>query len=645
MLKNWISTYPKTATWIFKLIESELTNAPIVAKNFLQSIQKPLRMFVIFGPGYGDQVCVINILDRLLELGYQGSIDIVGAVFTLKKTMLLMNVDNKMDNNSIIETTLENGLHVRFIDYAYFKNHSQDFHKAELAIFAGLWNAIVYQYGNKQLTSLAHASRVLSFNPFSFVTSNSPAITYELEKKIVQYEYLSTVLPYRITLPTQEKIKQAIVRFSEQNPFAAKAVRQILRNKNSGKTNTFAIYGLDVSLHPKPQFNLINLIISAANARNISDKPLYVMALNTMPNESWQELKKFFELSYIGPKDIYTELQKLSKKTIFVDITANNTIPNISSIQDSKIIIFRMPSLPRVLFNTLFNSTLPPVYEGANSASFLQNLGRYGLPCPRSRFILPVDHPYLSAELIEASYYTCRDDFSMRKNLTPKEVLTPLMETYSNITGEMTPRYMMEPDRVAYGLAKISRQEDCTTKPSSCAFFQPAQHLSNVFALHGLTATKGFFYGVAEESSDIFFKRKLMMTDKRASLIRKTMRLSLQIAIEGPELFIFMFFVISILADYAFNATSTRNYVRELLNTLMLLIQFSFLVIDYDLGAMVLISSLIATALLAESFGHFMTQTLFGQKNTNTPHRNSVVEQAENENSRPTSHPSQVSRK
>ena len=54
-------------------------------------------------------------------------------------------------------------------------------------------------------------------------------------------------------------IKQAIVHFSGKNPFAAKAVRQILRIKNSGKTNTFAIYGLDAGLHPKPEFSLLNL--------------------------------------------------------------------------------------------------------------------------------------------------------------------------------------------------------------------------------------------------------------------------------------------------------------------------------------------------------------------------------------------------
>ena len=116
MLRNWISPFPNAATWFFKLIESELTNVPRVAKNFLQGIQRPIRMFVTFGPGYGDQVCAVNILDRLLALGYQGSVDIIGAVIALKKTMLLMNVHNKMDNISIIETTLENDLQVRFIN-------------------------------------------------------------------------------------------------------------------------------------------------------------------------------------------------------------------------------------------------------------------------------------------------------------------------------------------------------------------------------------------------------------------------------------------------------------------------------------------------------------------------------------------------
>ena len=93
-----------------------------------------------------------------------------------------------------------------------------------------------------------------------------------------------------------------------------------------------------------------------------------------------------------------------------------------------------------------------------------------------------------------------------------------------------------------------------------------------------------------------------------------------------------MFFLISSLGDYILNASPIRGYVREAVKALMFLIQFSLFIINYDLETMVLIGSLIMTALLSECFGRCMTQTFFGQKTNNDSNDNNVMRSENNEN-------------
>src|SRR5262245_39362105 len=106
-----------------------------ITRDYLQGIQV-IRVFSAYGDGgFGNQMCLVNIIKRLCELGFKGNIEIIATPYTythrknpgasaLKKITKLYNVNSEFQDQLAIRLT-EN-VTITFINATYFWQQPQN---------------------------------------------------------------------------------------------------------------------------------------------------------------------------------------------------------------------------------------------------------------------------------------------------------------------------------------------------------------------------------------------------------------------------------------------------------------------------------------------------------------------------------------
>ncbi len=611
------------------------------ARKYIATLPGVVRLFVGQGGGFGDQVMLVNVMKHLQWLGYKGEFQIIGHAWSnhaqspLLKTMQLLNVDNDTTLFSqTLATTLDDGMQVTFIEYLHFAKNKMQFEKVELGIFAGMINFGAEDFGwlkndsyRMQPTTLMHAKKVLFFDPFSrwLSTSHISGFSLQLEKQVFRF-YLDILLPYRIHLANETTIRQALHKLAKRNLSLTNFVTALRTSETANKINIFSIYGLNPIIHPQPEYKMLIFILSAIKAHLLKHRekqmPLEILIFNTISDESWQKLQTLFSINANTSPLLKKALQSLATPIQFFDIsqlssTANITDFNITS--SLQIRVSRMTSLPRDLFNDLYlRSELPPIYEGANTASLLLNQGRFGIPCKRADWgnnPSSEGHNVLPARLEAVGQYVCQDVGmnDWQKQPTPDEVLVPTMLQFTRDQKNVT-RLEISTDRVSYALDELSKKPTCSESPAVCAFFQPQKNGWPVAMLIGATVGKSALYGVIGETSKFMLIEKFKTDRNIAIPLSHLLRYAAHSALDGVDAMILIILLFNTFLDYAFE--KKMKYVKATVQAGVqagaYFIQFFQQAIKRDTATNMLIIGLVIAAVLIEFLARYVTRLVFG---------------------------------
>ncbi|MBS0350960.1 MAG: hypothetical protein JSR33_07225 [Proteobacteria bacterium] len=533
------------------------------AKKFLGSLLSNIRVFVGYGVGgSGEYICGINIIQHIFhDLNYQrGIVEIIAPMWVLQKVMRLYNVAHLFNKDSL-KVNLSDGLELHFYDLTYFNKHKVSFPEVELAIFPGIFHELRSAFGTLgiftpyfeyQLTEVGKARRALYFNPFTEnYDAGSIGFISQLKNQGSIKNFDGLALAYRIYLPDAARVQTEVTAVAAYNPALSQTLQLFINSQAAGDIS-FSIYGIHGLKNPT--FILLNLILSAKKyaMKLASDKPLRIFLLSPISDWNWEQLKNKFNLTsgYQLIKDsikdkIAQTFIELKTETLFIDITINNN----STLAQQATQVFRLPPLPWTVFAALFlNSTIAPVYEGANSANLLAsgNAPRWGLPCVKHQFgklFTVADEKLLPKQLKDTISIICpfdsRSSTQWERQRTPVDLIVPLMEQFSNQTR---PQQLPENDRVSYAVALVSEKKHCAelramkdsnSQLNYCQWHEAILSPSYINEFLTNTATKGFMYGaftgVCEE---ILASRWFNVTRKKAYQYARIMQLFIQIFYE-----------------------------------------------------------------------------------------------------------------
>src|SRR5207249_3338659 len=128
------------------------------------------------------------------------------------------------------------------------------------------------------------------------VNSELPGFALQHKYHSIKRYSSTNILPYKLMKPSRELIQKELSLFAKFNPYKAEVIRCILEAQAANKIHTLTPYGLNIILNPAPAHALFNQILSAAAANLDSNKPLWFVILNNLPDTAWEHLKTLFEL-------------------------------------------------------------------------------------------------------------------------------------------------------------------------------------------------------------------------------------------------------------------------------------------------------------------------------------------------------------
>lgn len=540
------------------------TDITHIAEQYLSKFSDNIRFIFGCGKGSGEFISGINIIQHLFSsLNYRGAVEIIAPMqgsldskmpSPLQTIMQLYNVEH-LFKRDVLKTTLPDGLEIHFYDLAYYKKYLKKFPEVELAIFPGMlsltrrcfysWpeylsgNAYNFEY---KLTTVAKSKRAIYFNPFSWVIADSMNYGFitQLKNQQPRKNFPSLSLSYPIHLPSPALITDEIKRILLKERILGENLQQLLAAHRQERDITFSIYGIHHL--DQPEYSLLNMIYAAQDyaAKLDNTKTLKIFLFSKVSDESWNNLHQIFQknldslyLKNVGKtpqktakgihektikEEILQALATLKKEIIFFDNIHNQTLLQLNF---SHIAVIRMPYLPWALFTTLYNSTIAPVYEGANTADLLENLPRWGLACPKTegRFrSIITDFFKLPEELKEAGNLICTLPSlgfnELWQNTTPAEKIGSFMKLCSQLERRAL---LPAENRISAAITDISEQKHCHELNTTNAEFNlcqlqeiwqhPAATLYFVRIAASMT-TKGLIYGTLEKFLQKFLENR-----------------------------------------------------------------------------------------------------------------------------------------
>lgn len=532
------------------------------ARKILSNTKTNIRLIGASGPGYGNQKILVNFVNHLRYLGYEGTIELIAlckSPLTTTHEPPLPNLLKLFNINGFEGNFLEiKELKLIFYDYAYFKTICSSLPKVDWAFFPGSLKMFKINFGNagifsydfeRNLARLGKAKRAIYFNFYTLSSPVTVGYISQLEHQTPRHNYPSKTLFFPEHSPSSERIRGDLTLMLQHKPGLAKTLNTILDLRKAREINTLAAYAMHHQI--EPEFSMVNLLIGSSEANAHSQKPLIMLLLSPIPDKSWRRVQQLvneriledsgiFTSSKIDlPSNLTASLQNLSGLVAFSDVIAGHTLPNLTK---HPIVLLRLPSLSDSIFYTLaIDSFDPVVYEGVNLANSLKSAHRWGIPCPITDVsphgqisrVSVADALELPKKLKDAGYVICstnRNDFleAWQKQKTPNQyVIEAINATHS-------PREVMAgDDRLAYAIAKVSREPLCEERFDAqiCDWIEiPPQYQ----APHTLWTTgSGFAYGVFEETLTLLFQRNYGMSADNSEYLANLIALSLQTYLNG----------------------------------------------------------------------------------------------------------------
>lgn len=415
-------------------VSAQSTNGIITAQGLtrLQTYlaTQPLRYFVYRSSGFGNQANTVNLLKRMIALGFTNPVELIydatnGSEVIDKLAVLLPGLNPKNPQPYTL-----NGVTITFFPYQEKQSGG-----GESRSVTGLSGQVpLCINGGAEVTSitkqnLANALQVdfyLQLQPYMWeiVNESDKPLSLILPKDADSYIDLAKqqslqqgAFSYRaFAMPTpQEPDWAQLLQIPNINKDVINRAKAVVDLVIAQKVQTLPVYGLyDSAWGRKPvlggaseiPFELATACALAQKTGKPFNQPIVIILLNQLQSTTFDALKDFIPINAAKPiagnpvdmdqdekivyytqrwcinKGLYqpdTNSQSPKPGNIYIepDISAGDLNSLVGQLADRGVIVINLPGLPQDLFNYFYEiAALPSVFEGQGTANLALNLGK-----------------------------------------------------------------------------------------------------------------------------------------------------------------------------------------------------------------------------------------------------------------------------
>ncbi|UCZ75913.1 hypothetical protein LHK94_02535 [Dickeya zeae] len=415
-------------------VSAQSTNGGITAQGLIRLqtylADTPLRYFVYRSSGFGNQANTVNLLKRMIVLGFTNPVELIydvtnGSEVIDKLAVLLPGLDPKNPQPYLL-----NGVTITFFPYkekpsggGMNRSVSGLSGQVPLCINGG---AEITSITKQNLASALQVDFYLQLQPYMWeiVNSTDNPISLILPKGADNYidlakqpslqERAFSYRAFAMQTPLEPDWAQLlqIPNINKEVIGRAKAVVDLVMAQ---KIQTLPVYGLyDSAWGRKPviggasemPFELATACALAQKTGNPFTQPIVIILLNQLQPTTFQALKNFIPVNAVAPiagnpaeldqddrivyytqrwcisKGLYqpnNQSQPAKPGNIYIepDISKDDLNALVGQLANHGVIVINLPGLPQDLFNYFYEiAALPSVFEGQGTANLALNLGK-----------------------------------------------------------------------------------------------------------------------------------------------------------------------------------------------------------------------------------------------------------------------------
>jgi hypothetical protein len=406
--------------------------------------QNIIRACIGNGPNFGDQAATMNVMNRLRQLGFQGTYEVIYDVNSVAKVITLFGLPANLP--SVYEDKEKK---IKFFE---LKAHRARLEK-ELVDFVDL-GVSVGKADRICETDNAYTKTFVQFSPYFDIRGSwHDQTSIEIwgqgpDHSLNQIDSGKKYFIFPTTSYSDAKYFLATDPIGKEVLDKKPALSTFLEGMEKLKFNILPVYGRTLRFvsngnnlvgSPSPS-NMLQTIAGARYAQLMGPtelhKPLIIAFFDNYENYA-SELLAIIKTGNWGAFE-HPESEK-AKKIIrelgladAISIASMNdpeTIQKINALQPNQILLLSIGSLPKIVFDGLYthhqSNIWPAVYEGAGSFSMLSLL-------PIARFECADTSIHFGKDLPESTWTA---GFDLIKNPTLKEEMTNFYHSHDGYCG------------------------------------------------------------------------------------------------------------------------------------------------------------------------------------------------------------------
>lgn len=352
------------------------------------TLLKHIRILVLDGPGHGDQAASLHLFKSIKFQGFTGLTDLIYEDSIAHKIKTIYELPLHFNAKTLWHDT---DLNIRFISLSAYR--SQAWESADFGFMAAspieTYNIIAEFLGVKA---------VLSFSPYAKPHCFSVSSPYDgqwlniySQGRFIPMPCEPAQLPIKYPAPTFDDALTLLSRQHAElpNSLATQNLLQLFEAIGKQEIIAWPVYGLHKHFGlPIPTILVrLMLVIQALHKQQSWDKPVVLMLFNHLPPTLWEDIAQIqTALSQAYPEQEQTpafiqDLFAAFNRSISLSIHANHTSTALTALEPSQIAFIEIGRTSATAFEALFTHRssfiLPPIIEGANAKSLLE---QYGLP-------------------------------------------------------------------------------------------------------------------------------------------------------------------------------------------------------------------------------------------------------------------------
>jgi hypothetical protein len=380
-------------------------------QNFLSNQQENnlIRMYVPAVSGVGHQATSVNMLYRLITLGFQQTVQIIydneEGETGRKLKRLIPGFDPQTNAPVVI-----NGATLNFYTLEYFNANPNNFPELGFGFTGG------YDNDSVNMADRMNVTFFFKLQPFEWNKANAVQRKGTLKNTwpVLEQQQALGNLTYRkrgYYLPAPQLTQQALQDLNNAFPGKQQPYEDVLAvtTGNQATVNLLPVYGIGdhpdfpgfVEADPqiRPESVLLNLICAVAERQQTSNiqrlrRSAIILVAATISPGPYQNLASYLSgnANNLDALNLYINGHQIPQRVSVLTYDAPTLQQVINALpgQNDHILVINMGGLTIATFNYLYAcSTLPCVFEGKGTANLVMNLNIPYLNVIKSNTIYP----------------------------------------------------------------------------------------------------------------------------------------------------------------------------------------------------------------------------------------------------------------